>query len=341
MIAQVESVAARLGRYHELTAAAMERFLGANDHPPYLYDLVREYPGRGGKGVRPALLLATCQAFGRPWEEALQAAVALEMLHNAFLVHDDVEDQSALRRGQPTLHELHGLGLAVNAGDALASLALRPLLEDAALSIRLKERLVAELSAAVQQTTEGQALDLGWRWDNLVDLAPAEYLTMAGKKTCWYSTVAPLRMGAIIGSAGTAGLRVLSRFGVYLGIAFQIRDDLLDLEYPSISGKEPFGDVREGKRTLILIHLLATAGAKDRDWLEGYLRATPSERSGDVLRVHELMQRQGSLSYAQECACGVERAAYRVFDDAFAGVRDSEHLDFLRDLVPYMLARPR
>ena len=335
------AVETRLGYYSDLAAAAMADFLGPDQPSPYLYDLVRDYPSRGGKGVRPALLLATCQAFGRPWEEALQAAAALEMLHNAFLVHDDVEDQSALRRGRPTLHALHGVGLAVNAGDSLAHLALQPLLEDAALSTRLKGRLVAELLAVVRQTTEGQALDLGWRWDGVVDLEPAEYLTMAGKKTCWYSTVAPLRMGAIIGSSGTAQLRALSRFGFYLGIAFQIRDDLLDLDCSPTSGKQPFGDLREGKRTLMLIHLLANADDEDRRWLVDYLRASPSDRCQHALRVYELMERYGSLTYAGECAADVELEAYRAFDEAFCDVRDSEHLDFLQGLIPYMLSRQR
>jgi geranylgeranyl diphosphate synthase, type II len=318
----------------------MTEFLGPGEPSPYLYDLVREYPSRAGKGVRPALLLATCQAFGRPSDEALGAAVALEMLHNAFLIHDDVEDQSALRRGSPTLHELHGIGLAVNAGDSLAHLAMQPLVGDRALSTRLKERLVAELLMVVRQTTEGQALDLGWRRDSVVDLDPAAYLTMAGKKTCWYSTVAPLRMGAIIGSSGTAQLHALSRFGFFLGVAFQIRDDLLDLKGGSGSGKEPFGDLREGKPTLMLIHLLATADGDDRRWLVDYLHAAPSGSSSEgACRVHDLMVRYGSLTYARDFAAAMEVEAHRAFGKAFSAVGDSEHLGFLRGMIPYMLAR--
>jgi geranylgeranyl diphosphate synthase type II len=271
---------------------------------------------------------------------ALRAAVALEMLHNAFLIHDDVEDRSTLRRGRPTLHELHGVGLAVNAGDCLAQLALRPLFDDVGLSNRLKERVMAELLTVVRQTTEGQALDLGWRWHSVVNLEPAQYLTMAAKKTCWYSTVAPLRIGAIIGSHDTVELRALSRFGFYLGIAFQIRDDLLDLEFGTASGKEPLGDLREGKRTLMLIHLVANADGDDRDWLVNYLCSPLAERSReDPVRVYELMKRHGSLTYASEYAARVEAEAHRAFEDAFSAVRGSEHLGFLRDLIPYMLSR--
>lgn len=335
------SLAPSLARYAELTTTAMKGFLGPEGPSPYLYDLVRDYPSRPGKGVRPALLLATCQAFGRPEEEGLGCAVALELMHNAFLVHDDVEDQSARRRGAPTLHERHGVALAVNAGDSLAHLALQPLVQDGAVSSRVKERLVAELLAVVRLTTEGQALDLGWRWDGVVDLRPEDYLTMAGQKTCWYSTVAPLRMGALIGSSGTVELGTLSRFGCYLGIAFQIRDDLLDLEQGPGSGKEPYGDLREGKRTLMLIHLLANAAGEDRRWLRAYLRAAPAVRGDDAAGVLELMERYGSLGYAREYAVGMELEAHRVFEEAFGGLPDSEHLRFLRGLIPYMLSRPR
>ena len=84
----------------------------------------RDYPARGGKGIRPALVLATCQAFGGSRREAIAPAATIELLHNAFLIHDDVEDESELRRGRPTLHQLHGVPLAINAGDALAVTAL-------------------------------------------------------------------------------------------------------------------------------------------------------------------------------------------------------------------------
>src|SRR5580700_4160348 len=96
----------------------------------HLWDLVPSYPKRGGKGFRPALCLATCRAFGGSTRSALLSAVALELFHNAFLVHDDVEDGSEYRRGLPTLHSEHGVGIAVNVGDAMNVLSLRPLMEN-------------------------------------------------------------------------------------------------------------------------------------------------------------------------------------------------------------------
>jgi geranylgeranyl diphosphate synthase type II len=336
-----EHVEATLARYAEQTRAAMEEFLVDGEPAGDLYDLVREYPGRAGKGIRPALLLAACQAHGGTAAEGLGPAVALEMLHNAFLIHDDLEDASPTRRGEPTLHAAHGVALAVNAGDALAWMALRPLRDDGRLGSRLAALVLDEFLTMVRTTVEGQALELGWRRGNVVDLGPADYLRLTGKKTCWYTTVAPLRVGAIVGSRGTAPLQALSRFGFDLGVAFQIRDDLLNLvgsDRPQ--GEEPLSDIREGKRTLMLIHLLRNAAPADRAWLVEFLASSEDERgAGDVRHVLDLMERHGSIAFAAEYGGGIATAAGDAYDEAFAALGSSPHAAFIRGLVPYMLAR--
>jgi len=193
----------------------------------------------------------------------------------------------------------------------------------------------------VRQTTEGQALELGWRGENVVDVEPADYLGLAVRKTCWYTTVAPLRLGAIIGSHGTAELASLSRFGLYLGVAFQVRDDLLSLVGSREGhGKEPLGDRGEGKRTLMLIHLLAEADDGDRAWLTGYLAERDADtRARDAGRALELMDAYGSLDFARAYARAMTAAAADAFEEAFARLRDGEALRFLRGLVPYMVQR--
>ena len=118
-------VEARLARYGAITAEAAVPYLPSDPAGATLYDLAADYPRRGGKAIRPGLCLAACSAFGGETEEAVLSAVAIELLHNAFLVHDDVEDASHLRRGLPTLHVAHGVPLAINAGDALAVLGAR------------------------------------------------------------------------------------------------------------------------------------------------------------------------------------------------------------------------
>src|SRR5205085_7307851 len=157
-----------LARYSRLTRREMNRFLpddGAG-RDGGLGPLVRAYPDRNGKGIRPALVLAACEAYGGAIREALGSAATIELLHNSFLIHDDLEDESELRRGEPTLHELHGVPLAVNAGDALAVAALAPLNDRTELGARLSQRIMSEVLQMAIRTTAGQSLELRWRRDN-------------------------------------------------------------------------------------------------------------------------------------------------------------------------------
>ncbi len=229
--------------------------------------------------------------------------------------------------------------LAINAGDALAGLALRPVLDHRRIGARTSRRVLRELVETIRHTTEGQALELGWRRDNVIDLGPADYLSMVAKKTCAYTTVAPLRIGALVGSRGTASLGALARFGFYLGAAFQIRDDLINL-LEAGHGKDSLGDIREGKRTLMLLHLLSTAGVPEQRWLVAYLGSPEASReAADVLAIRRAMDASGSIAFAQAYADHVARTAAAAFEEAFAEVPASPHLDFVRALVPYMLAR--
>ena len=319
----------------------MDSFLATGRQSDFLSDLVRDYPRRTGKGIRPALLLAACQAYGGSVADGLRPAMALELLHNAFLIHDDLEDGSATRRGAPTLHVAHGLPLAVNAGDALAVHALEPLLDGDGLGTRLVRQVVREFVTMVQTTTEGQALELGWRRDNVVDLRPADYLRMAMRKTGWYTSVSPLRLGALIGSRGRAPLDTLSRFGSYLGVAFQIRDDVLStVSSGNPNGKDVMGDIREGKRTLMLIHLLGEVEGEERRWLVEFLGSSEASRTQmEAERVLGLMQDYRSIDFARSYAEAMAVAAREVFDATFVGAEKEAPARFIRQLIPYMVSR--
>jgi geranylgeranyl diphosphate synthase, type II len=308
----------------------------------WLYGLLRSYPSRPGKAIRPSLCLATCRAHGGRDADGLPVAVAIELLHNAFLIHDDVADGSRRRRGRPTLPAEHGPALAVNAGDALAVVAGRLLRRHArTLDGHVAERVLAEFETMALRTLEGQATELGWRRDGVDDLAPEDYLGLIMHKTCWYTTIHPLRVGALIGSGGRADLRPMVRFGFHLGAAFQIRDDLLNLVGDeSVYGKEINGDLYEGKRTLMLIHLMDQARGPDRATVAAYLRMDRSERTEAVVTtVRRLMDDYGSINFAAEYGRGIASAALDAFDAAFAGATPGSDSDFVRALVPYMVGR--
>jgi geranylgeranyl diphosphate synthase, type II len=308
----------------------------------WLYRVARVYPSRPGKALRPALCVATSRAFGGSDGQVLPVAVAIELLHNAFLVHDDIVDGSQLRRGRPTLPAEFGFGLALNAGDALAVLANRVLRQHASrLDADRAERLLSEFDAMALRTLEGQATELGWRHDRVQALEPADYLDLIMHKTCWYTTVHPLRVGALIGSRGAADLRPMVRFGFYLGAAFQIKDDLLNLDGREHEyGKEIDGDLYEGKRTLPLIHLLRTARGADRDVLDRYLQLERSERTADLVsEIRALLDAYGSIAFAAAYAEGIAGAALDSFESAFGDATAGPDRDFVRALVPYMLDR--
>ena len=333
---------ASLTRYGNLVAELLGQRFATGVEDPYLAAPMSDYPTRVGKALRPSLCLATCEAFGGPLADALPSALAIELLHNAFLVHDDIEDASLMRRGEPTLHRRYGTPLALNVGDGLALLAIGTLRENIDLvGARLADRIMIEFDFMSRQTVAGQALELGWCQDNRIDLEPDDYLDLIMKKTCWYTTVLPLRVGALVGSRGTADLEPMIEFGFHLGAAFQIRDDILNLVGdPDLYGKEPLGDLREGKRTLMLIHLLAAADAADRRWLVAYLGRDQGARgAGDVARVLELMMTYGSIAFASEFATGVARSAIGSMDGAFAGLDDSPARRFIALLVPFMIER--
>ncbi|HYZ98745.1 MAG TPA: polyprenyl synthetase family protein, partial [Acidimicrobiales bacterium] len=297
-----------------------------------------------GEGPPAGAVPGRLPGLGGRDEDARDAAVAIEMLHNAFLVHDDVADGSERRRGRPTLPAEFGPALALNAGDALAVLAHRVLRRHARrLDDATAERLFEEFDTMALRTLEGQAIELGWRHDPVTRPTPEDYLELIMHKTCWYTTIHPLRVGALLGSGGRADLRPMVRFGFHLGAAFQIRDDLLNLVGDeSRYGKEINGDLREGKPTLVLIHLIGAAEGADRSLVERYLRLPPAERTpGVVAEIRGLVDAYGSIDFARAYAAGIASPALDAFDAAFAAARPGPDRDFVRALVPYMLGRDR
>jgi geranylgeranyl diphosphate synthase type II len=335
-------VAGMLDEYGSRVRVAMAEYLGPREPRRYLYNLIADYPRRGGRMLRPSLCLATARAFGASLDEALRTAVAIEMLHNAFLVHDDVEDESDTRRGRPTLNALHGTPMAVNVGDALIFVGLRALLDNAEpLGLPLTMRVLVLAEEMVRETVEGQSIELGWRRDNAIHLGESDYLNMILKKTCWYTTIFPMRAGALIASRDDVNLDSFTRFGFFSGAAFQIQDDLLNLiGDPAKYGKELNGDIQEGKRTLMLIHLLQHASPEERIRLTEILSKPRFDRgAADIAWIRDRMEAHLSIPYAQRVAHGLAGAAQHAFEEVFANVPDSRDRRFVQGIVRWVLAR--
>jgi len=335
-------VPSMLREYGDATRNILFDYLPAAEPRRYLYDLVADYPRRGGRAFRPSLCIATARAFGMPIEAALRTAVSIELIHNAMLIHDDIEDESEQRRGKPTMHAAEGVPIAINVGDMLSLLSMRPLLDNRnTLGPELSLRVLEETERMARESAEGQALELGWRRDNVTELVEADYFLMVLKKTCWLATIHPSRMGALIGSRGMIDLDRCIRFGYFLGTAFQIQDDLLNLEGDATAyGKELGGDIREGKRTLMLIHLIAKAAECERDRLRCILGIPRIERTDDdIAWVLERMNFYGSLDYARQVAHGLAGAAQYECQNLYGHLPDSRDKRFLEALPVWVIER--
>ena len=341
--ASLSEVGVTLGEYATVTRQELGRYLPAKEPSRYLYDLVASGAATRGKGLRPAICIATCRAFGGTTGRALPAAVSFELLHAAFLVHDDVEDGSPLRRGRPTLHQVYNTPLAINAGDSLAFLSLGPLV-DGLSQFRPRRRALAvlgEFQDVVRETIEGQAIDLGCISDNYVDATFADYLYMTMKKTSWYTVIGPCRVGAMLGSDRAVEPSRFLRFGFFLGAMFQIQDDLRNLETgQSGDDEEPLSDIREGKRTFMLIHLLRTPKPRSDDReLRRILDPGGARTPRDTTTVFEMMKAHGSIAMGHACVRSMASAAVREFDEAFGDLAPSPDKRFLAGLTPYLFAQ--
>jgi geranylgeranyl diphosphate synthase type II len=346
-----ELVARVLAQARADVLAELERVFAERRRTGYgpLYDLLADYPFREGKGLRPAICFAACRAAGGRTEQALLSATALELFHNAFLVHDDVEDGSEFRRGKVTMLRAHGAPVAINVGDATNVLAMELLLGNtAAIGVRKALLVLAEVERMARESAEGQAIELDWISDGRFDLADDDYVRMAYKKTCWYTVIAPLRIGVVCGSKPgplaplDAELLPLVELGFLAGIAFQIHDDLLNLEADeTLYGKEISGDLWEGKRTVMLLHFVRTAALRTRARALRVLAAPRSaKRPDDVQWLRAAMETTGSLDHGRALAREYSERALD-HDTRLSFLEENDDRRFLREMLEYVIERAK
>ena len=330
-----------LQEYGAATRSAMESYLRPSQPQAYVHDLLADYPRRGGKMMRSSLCIANARILGATLADAVHSAAAIELLHNAMLIHDDIQDGSDMRRNRPALHVLHGTPLAINAGDTLLLLSLRPLLDNIArIGTQRALAILRETERMAWESAEGQALELGWRRDNRLELDDADYLTMVLKKTSWLGVIYPSRVGAIIGAKGAISPDRFLRFGFFLGAAFQIQDDLLNLEADAAYGKERCGDLFEAKRTLMIVHAYRHARPKQRRMLGKVLGLERDGRTPQqVAWMRDLMSAYGSLHYASKVAHALAGAALHEYSRLYDGLPESRDKAFICGLVTWVFER--
>ncbi len=271
----------------------------------------------GGKRIRPALCLLAAEVLSGSIDEALPGAVAVELVHNFSLVHDEIQDRDAERHHRPTIWRIRGEAQAINVGDFLLTRALRVLTDTTALPHERRITALSALLAATDDMIGGQWADLSF--ESRGDVSVAEYLAMVEGKT-GALIGAPLQIGAILAGAPTAQSDGIRDWGRKVGLAFQVRDDILGIwGDPALTGKSNQNDLAHHKKTLPVIAALAEPRTHDAiKWL--YARAEPS--AADITAVAVQLEAGGIRARAEEHA-----RRYVVESDALLdrlGLREDE-----------------
>ncbi len=265
--------------------------LGLHGESQVLHEACTYVLNGGGKRIRGILLLLACESVGGKIRSALDAGAAIEALHNFTLVHDDIMDNADSRRGRPTIHKRWDENTAILAGDVLLGLAYQSLAKTRA---RQSTRLFELLTKGVIEVCDGQAVDMDFA--KRTDVTLPEYFSMIEKKTGSLIASA-MEMGALIGGGKPAEVRALRKFGKYLGRAFQLQDDLLDVVADEKQlGKPVGGDIAEGKKTFLLISAAGVAQGEDKELVNLVLQR--KARREMVGAMTDLYQRYGILDQA-------------------------------------------
>ncbi|RLF53413.1 MAG: polyprenyl synthetase family protein [Thermoplasmata archaeon] len=309
-----------------------EEFL-KNGEPESLYNAARHLPLAGGKRLRPCLTILSCEAVHGDVKKVTPLAIALELIHNFTLVHDDIMDHSKLRRNLPTVHVKYGEATAINAGDLLFAKAFESL-HNLSCGFTVYKKIEHGFIEFIKEICEGQQLDM--EFENKRIVTEEEYLTMIYKKTAVFFEYAA-EAGGIIGGGTKKQTNALKEYGRTLGLGFQIHDDYLDMSSEkNILGKDIGNDIRNGKKTLIAVHALNHATGSDKK----LLHKTFGDRNAsdkNVQEAYNLFKKLKSIDYARHKAEEYRNKA----KTALEVLPDTDAKQVLLDLADYSIKREK
>ena len=313
--------------------------------PPALGNILRyhmgwrdEYghqcPRESGKFIRSSLCLLSCQAVGGNTSQAIPAAAAIELVHNFSLIHDDIEDASYERHHRPTVWRIWGQSQAINAGDAMFTLAYLALfgLKQRGIAGEKIAQCAEVLNRACLELCEGQHLDI--EYENRLDMTIEDYIDMAARKTAALFA-ASTSLGAYLGSEDSELVDLFRLFGRALGIAFQIHDDILGIwGAPETVGKSA-DDIPQRKKTLPVAYGLQSSKGAARERLRK-LYSKESIESKDIKKVTEILGNSGARNYAENVARQYYRKALTHLDATGLGLSS---LAPLKETTGFLLTR--
>ncbi|QIA09873.1 polyprenyl synthetase family protein [Draconibacterium halophilum] len=299
--------------------------------PVELYDPIHYSLEMGGKRLRPVLALLACNMFSTKIEHAIPAAIGIEVFHNFTLLHDDIMDKADVRRSRPTVHKKFSENAAILSGDAMAFQSYRYFLEER--SDALPEVLEVFSKTAIE-VCEGQQYDMDF--EQRMDVTEVEYLEMIRLKTA-VLLACSLKVGALLANAPETLANQLYDFGINLGLAFQLQDDLLDtFGDQAVFGKQIGGDILANKKTLLLINALEKASENEKQRLISWIEKTDFNPKEKIAAVTGLYQTIGVQNIAEEKVNDYFNKAMRILDDL--NVQDVVKQP-LRNLANKMLTR--
>ncbi|PIU12689.1 MAG: serralysin [Hadesarchaea archaeon CG08_land_8_20_14_0_20_51_8] len=318
----------------KLIEAEMKKFVPESIEPEVLAKASKHLLEAGGKRLRPCLVLIACEAVGGKAEDAVETAAALELLHTFTLIHDDIMDKDEFRRNVKTVHTIWGEPVAIIAGDALFAKVFEAV---AANAKRLKlpadrvVKLFDTLSKASFEICQGQALDM--LFEERKDIGEKEYLKMVSGKT-GALIEASTKVGALLGRGKPEQVKALAEYGRLIGIAFQIQDDVLGLVGEEKKFGKPIGsDIREGKRTLIIVRALETAPSSRKKIVSvlGKRKASKAEIKAAI----KMLKDTGAIDHATKKARELVARAKSRLDV----LPDSKAKRFLFELADFTVER--
>ncbi|MBD3581859.1 polyprenyl synthetase family protein [Flavobacterium selenitireducens] len=292
-----------IDQYRDFFVAYLKKQTLRKD-PIGLYGPVDYIIGLGGKRMRPILTLMGAEVFDTDFEEALPAALAIEMFHNFSLVHDDIMDDAPLRRGNETVHEKWNLNTAILSGDAMLILAYQYFEQ---YEPEIFRDLAKLFSKTALEVCEGQQWDVDFETRN--DVTIPDYLKMIENKTA-VLVGAALQMGAIIARTSEANKKLIYEFGCNLGIAFQLQDDYLDaFGDPVTFGKQVGGDIIENKKTYL--YLKAMSSATESQKLQALYATSPEDSSEKIASAKAIFDQTGASDETQNA---IRDYTFRAFE---------------------------
>jgi len=310
----------------------LEKYL-KNGYPEILYDAARHLPLAGGKRLRPCLSMLSCEAVGGDIQNVMPLAVSLELIHNFTLVHDDIMDKSYLRRNLPSVHVKYGEPAAIIAGDLLFAKAfevMHDIFDDPSVFKQLNFGLIN----CVREICEGQQLDM--EFEKKQDVSEKEYIEMIRRKTAVLFKFSA-EGGAILGGGIKEEIKALDEYGESIGLAFQIRDDYLDMSSDEGTlGKDIGNDIRNGKKTLIAVRSISYATGDDKKLLDKIF-GNKGASEQEVKRVYNLFKDMKSIEYAKNTALEYSIKAKKALDI----LDNSDAKQVLIGLAEYSITREK